>query len=379
MEQLPVDIYRNVADSFLNPADRSRLSRCNHFLRELFPRSLRIKIVSSRGDGCLQPEFFVSPADDLEKTIYAQDHLVYGKHYVFWTFDYNRGNKVYLGRHTRHGHKADSDGNSSHLYCLGLRPKRPNQFWEFIGGDAGDAVMWGEDVKLAVGGDSPCPRLPDSKRRGFLSCLTSTTGQHRWCILKEEDGDHMFTESENIQLVPCDEFVPGEDVAEKELIVHAIAEVCDDGEYLLHTPESCRDGNVATDGYHAVVNFKFWVNEGVMHFLADSMPFTLHIPILETDGRAIPPQRSPLSSLLVFRSARWGCVIYYMAVAADVSEGKRLDMNRFLTRVTDHPDHKVVYNGDEETVYIDVKNKAVERYAPSLEKDEETWKFILCW
>jgi hypothetical protein len=120
-----------------------------------------------------------------------------------------------------------------------------------------------------------------------------------------------------------------------------------------------------------------------MYFYAPMLPFSLGIPILDTDEDCSPChiyKVCPLANLLEIKSARWGCVIYYMAVAADVSEGKSLDMERFLGRVTDHRDHTVVYNTDDQMINIDVCNKKVNAQAPALARDDDAiWKFILTW
>lgn len=385
---LPDELLLYIANQFLNPAERSRLATCNRHLRNVLPTPLRIKVVSSRGDSSLQSEFFVSHLDgkkeDPNKFVLSHESLHFGRQYFLWTYDYERENKVFLGRHTRHGHKATANGDIQYMYTLGLRPRSPNQVWEFVGGENGDVVMWGEDIGMSVGGFNLKARQPDSNQRGLLSCLpgSSTTSAHttdqnsspsHWCVLGDEWGDH-----EKLQLVPCSMYVPGDDVKEQPLTVHAIPEVCGEGEYLLHAPSSRRDGEVTCEGYHVTVDFQFWIEDGIMNFLAPSLPFTLSIPILQTDERQ--SGQSPLANLLEIKSARWGCLIYYMAVAADVSEGMTLDMERFLRRVTDHPDHTVRYEPEHQSVYIDVCNKTVQRDAPCLLRDREaSWKFILSW
>jgi hypothetical protein len=385
MNELPNELLLHIADELLNPAERSRLSTCNRCLRELLPTSLRVKVVSSRGDGALQPEFFVSPADTDQPTriLTSNDNLRFGCSYHFWTFDYERNNNVYLGRHTRHGHKPDDNGDPQYLYTLGLRPRHPNQTWEVVGGENGDIVMWGEDIGLLGGGENPKLRQPDSDQRGLLSCLpsssSSTCRSPSWCTLDDEWG-----QNEKIQLLKCQDFVPRDDVKEKHLEIYAIPEVCDEGEYLLHSPWSQNDGAVGCEGYHVTVNFHFWIHAGLMYFYAPLLPFSLGIPILDTDEDGSPchiyGKLSPLANLLEIKSARWGCVIYYMAVAADVSEGKSLDMERFLGRVTDHRDHTVVYNTDDQMINIDVCNKKVNTQAPALARDNDAvWKFILSW
>ena len=371
---LPNDVIRLIADGLLNPAERARLSTCDRHLKELLPSPLRLKIVSSKGDSCLGPEFFISPVDQPSKLLELEDNLFYGHRYYFWSFDYERGNKVFLGRHTRHGRETDQNGDLQYLYTLGLRPCTPNQTWEIVGGTDGDTVFYGEDIGLTVGGENAKPRQPDSDQRGLLSCLPKTAGRSlSWCALQEEWGQH-----EKLQLLPCQQYIPSYKMTEKILGVHAIPEVCDEGEYLVHDPASIEKGRVCCEGFHVIVDFHFWIERGTMHFCSPVLPFTLGIPVLETD---IPkPNSSFLANLLEIKSARWGCVIYYMAVAADVSEGKPLDSERFLRRVTDHQDHNVVVNEAKDFVYIDVRNKKVNREAPAIPCDmNAVWKFILSW
>jgi hypothetical protein len=448
LDALPCDVLQQIADSYLNPAERSRLSSCSKRLNQLLPPLLRIKIVSAtsaslskqQGNGgnfqSLLPAFFVTPADCESKDdeydnsvsynhcsgtdgpscvkdrcLLSTDNLVFGQRYYFWTFDYQRGNKVYLGRHTRHGLKDQHTGMFQYSYSMGLRPRSPNQTWEVVSDGSeedGDVVMWGEDVGLSVGGTNPRPRLPDSNDRKLLSCLPfqeSMTDNNdnnpanaidnsgsSWCVVQEKWGP-----SERMQLLPIEQFVPGPDVLEKVLNINAIAEACDEGEYLLHSPESLRDGVATCDGFHVIVNFDFWVKKGVMHFFAPVLPFALGIPILETDycrnrkSNTHGSSKSPIANLLDIKSARWGCLIYYMAVAADVTEGKTLDMDRFLRRVTDHEDHSVQINERMDFVYIDVKGKKVNQQSTELPRQIISnstamapgsnccWSFVLSW
>ena len=182
---------------------------------------------------------------------------------------------------------------------------------------------------------------------------------------------------------------------QKKLIVHAIPEACDEGEYLLFSPASLRHGLAACDGHHVKVTLDHWIEKGIMHVRASALPFTLSIPILETDYGAETAMMtassitgfSPLANLFRIKSARWGCVIYYMAVAADVSEGKSFDMDRFLRRVTDHQDHTVKINSSKDLVYIDVRGKKVKQDAKELPRPANTlassgtdsWCFLLSW
>jgi hypothetical protein len=467
---LPCDVLHQIGNVYLNPLERSRLSSCTKVLNDLLPPLLRIKIVSSsagkqrgqeqQGDNnhfhCLMDAFFVTPVIDeeneddddesnedndydqvnnvnksqcknhlgMDRCLTAGDNLIYGQQYYLWTFDYQRGNRVYLGRHTRHGMKNTETGMLQHRYSIGLRPKSPNQTWQVTGNnnnDDGDVVMWGDDVGLLVGGNNPHPRLPDSHERTLLSCRhnvddpspsmadednnsnnvnNSNTSRSpstaTWCTVQSEWGIH-----ERLQLLPVDQFVPGPDVDEKELNVHAIPEACDEGEYLLHSPASLRDGLPVCDGFHVIVKFDFWMEKGVMNFYAPVLPFALGIPILESDyctdsdGHCRPwsaKTTGPISNLLDIKSARWGCLIYYMAVAADITEGKTLDMDRFLRRVTDHEDHTVRINQRMDYVYIDVKGKKVNQNAPEIPRHFRNstnyesskngvapWCFVLSW
>ena len=365
----------------------------------------------------------------MDRCLLANDNLIYGQQYYLWTFDYTRGNRVYLGRHTRHGIKDTQTGIIQHRYSMGLRPKTPNQTWTVVGPtkEDGDVVMWGDNVGLSVGGNNPHPRLPDSHERQLLSCLhdlntdsatttttppstatavsptatgtttnnNNNTSSSTWCTVSKEWGIN-----EMLQLLPVDQFVPGPDVEEKELNVHAIPEACDEGEYLLHSPKSLQDGLPTCDGFHVIVKFDFWMEKGVMNFYAPVLPFALGIPILESDyctdsdGYCHPwnsKTTGPISNLLDIKSARWGCLIYYMAVAADITEGKTLDMDRFLRRVTDHEDHTVRINQRMDYVYIDVKGKKVDQNAPEIPRHFNTtenntnknglapWCFVLSW
>lgn len=369
---LPKELLLQVTDELLNPAERGRLSGCNQQLKALLPNSLRVKILCADGNATLQPDFFVSPADAPGRLLEASQNLVYGSEYLFWSYDYKRGNKTYLGRHTRHAHEPDENGELGYLYTVALRPCHPNQAWQVVGGNNGDTVMWGEDISLSVAGKNPKPRQPDSMDRGSLCCLPDSRGP-LWYVMHGNCG-----ETDKLALMPSSQYIPPKDVQPKKLFVHAIPDVCDEGEYLLHSPKSEMNGTICCEGYHVIVDFNFWIAEGVMYFCAPVLPFKLGIPILETD--VLRPEMSPLANLLKIKSARWGCVIYYMAVAADVGEGKPLDMARFVDRVTDHRDHQVKVNDKRDLVYIEVLKKRVNTKAMSLPKEENSvWRFILSW
>jgi hypothetical protein len=80
-----------------------------------------------------------------------------------------------------------------------------------------------------------------------------------------------------------------------------------------------------------------------MYFQAKLLPFALGIPIMQLDHRFFNKNKHPIANLFESYSARWGCIKYYMATAADVGEGCRLNMDSFLRGVTDHDEHSVVY------------------------------------
>jgi hypothetical protein len=131
----------------------------------------------------------------------------------------------------------------------------------------------------------------------------------------------------------------------KTIPIHALADVCDNGFCFLYSPEHLQGGTTQYEGAHAHVSFYFWTLEGIMYFQALVLPFCLGIPIVQDDDPIqweTHTQASPLQCLYDTYSARWGCIKYYMATAADVKEGRALDLERFCRHVTDHEDHTVV-------------------------------------
>lgn len=129
----------------------------------------------------------------------------------------------------------------------------------------------------------------------------------------------------------------------KELDIHPVPNICDNGYCFLYSPEQLRHGTTGFEGAHAHVKFYFWTIDGIMYFHALALPFCLGVPIVQDDDPIMgKSQASPLQCLYDTYSARWGCLKYYLATAADVGEGRPLDMARFLMHVTDHEDHTVV-------------------------------------
>jgi hypothetical protein len=323
-------LVQHIANTYLSPLERSFLSCCNKCLYNLLPPLLQISISSpcineldhfpsNEGrlldSGILRnvvKDVFVTPQDALEdengdlfrlslgkncfhdcgyaeiiapsvfalydQTLKASERLVYGRRYYFWSFDYERSNFVFLGRHTRHAGKDDSRVE----YSLAARPLLPNQSWEIIATNndkhPGDVVQWGDNVGLTVAGDNPHPRRPDSMRRSLLSCLsnddhhpysTGTTNslyirdKWNWCFVQD---NMKLGPNEILVLLPSTQYISTHVVTEsKKLIVHAIPEACDEGEYQLYSPASLRYGQAACDGLHIKLNFEHWIEKGIMY------------------------------------------------------------------------------------------------------------------
>jgi len=377
---MPNDILLTIANQFLTPVERSWLSSCNRRFRNILSTPLRLKIVNSKGDATLQQGFFVSPADqhdDFTNYIFSHENLEFGKKYYFWTFDYELGNRVYLGRHTRHrsSHNEDID-----YYTLGLRPCTPNQFWMITGGKDGDKVIWGDSIGLFVEGITVNVKSLErnATKSGCLSCYvvpssTDTSGIGQWIVL----GDNEDGAKENLQLMPCPMFASIQDITEQILSVHAIPEACENGSRLMFSPESEKTGKVCCDGKHGIVDFYFWVSQGIIHVQARILPFALGIPILQSDPQC--PGLSPLANLLAIDSARWDCLVYYIATAADFGNGNVLDMERFLQHVKGCPNHAVVYDDIIRVASIVVRDNEVIRIdAPEVRQDANAiWKYML--
>jgi len=123
----------------------------------------------------------------------------------------------------------------------------------------------------------------------------------------------------------------------------------DDGwvpSYSVYPPTATNTGRCC------LVDFSVRITHGILHFKAVSLPFALAIPIVEQDRPYLQQSRHHwnestttatriIASLFESYSARWGCIKYYMATAADVDEGCALDMDQFLQRFTSHPDHRI--------------------------------------
>jgi hypothetical protein len=164
---------------------------------------------------------------------------------------------------------------------------------------------------------------------------------------EDEVEDHQVAQEEEEEELEDDPGPPSilPKIRAKTIPIHAVANVCDNGFCFLYSPEHLQGGTTHYEGAHAHVSFYFWTLEGIMYFQALVLPFCLGIPIVQDDDPIqweTHTQASPLQCLYDTYSARWGCIKYYMATAADVKEGRALDLERFCRYVTDHEDHTVV-------------------------------------
>lgn len=377
-ESLPPElIYSNIGQ-FLNPRDRSSLSKTNRYHERILPNPLLIKIFSKSSNSALEPKFHVSRWNDPTGMLLTTDNLVFGEKYVFWKYDYSRENRVFLGRN---GQKRLHSEHPHYMYTLGLRPRQPDQFWSVIkNGKEGEVVPFEESVGLKVGGENLTRHRPDSTDEMFLSAHTLTMGAFWYCIQQNWGKD------EHLQLIRCEDYVAIDEVVEKELIIHAIPDLID-GCYSMYSPKSLKNGRAACELFHANVQFLYWIEGGMMFFqtLEKSLNFTFGVPILEEDHIIteldnMHPIISPLKVLLKKNSSRWWAVKHFMSTVADVTEGRGdSDLQAFMRTVKDHEDHEIIFDESANLVFIKVKDAIVEKNFPDFCRDEkEKWEFLLC-
>jgi len=142
------------------------------------------------------------------------------------------------------------------------------------------------------------------------------------------------------------------------------------------------------------VEFSFWITMGILYFKAHSLSFALAIPVVKPDREFFDAshqeeeqqgeesQAQPIINLYESYSARWGCIKYYMATAADVGEGCPFNLDVFLRGVTDHVDHRVEQL-DHDIIAIQMKASST-IVDPTLVKDiprddSRIWKFFFSW
>jgi hypothetical protein len=144
------------------------------------------------------------------------------------------------------------------------------------------------------------------------------------------------------------------------------------------------------NGRIASVEFSFWVDKGILYLKAYSLSFALAIPVVKLDREFFDasekkkeecPEAQPIINLFESYSARWGCIKYYMATAADVGEGCAFNLDIFLRGVTDHEDHLVEESEDVVAIKMKEASTVVD---PSLvtdvpRDDSRIWKFFFSW
>lgn len=361
--------------------------------------------------------------------------LAYNTPYVFWRFDYREECPVYLGRHLRQTLRDTSP--MQYRYTLGLRPHKANQYWKVLspensegdatgnGADANAAreISWKQsDVKFIVAGFDNRSGQPDSTEEHRLMAHTRTRHEGgdawTWHAAKDEPPASNSTIYSIFQLqqisarhpssVPksCRRWPSSHNSNEVkyQVATQAIPDICDKGAYLLYSPRKweshlspCHSHqspglssrrslatpsnptNQNNDGRSAVIEFSFWVASGVLHFKAHLLPFTLAVPIMQLDRKYFEKDLGPITNLFESYSARWGCIKYYMATAADVGEGCVLNMGIFLRGVTDHDEHAVNYDTRTEVVSISMHD-TVDTEIPDLERDDsQIWRFFFSW
>jgi hypothetical protein len=174
------------------------------------------------------------------------------------------------------------------------------------------------------------------------------------------------------------------------LAVSSIPDICDKGAYLYYSPQRWKphkktiannnnNNNNVGDGHRcAIIEFHFWITKGVMYFRAPLLPFTLGIPIMTLDRSFFVAHLGVVANLFESYSARWGCIKYYMATAADVGEGCALNMESFLRGVTDHEEHRVIQKRPD-LVYIDMQDE-VDTEVPDIARDDsQVYRFFFSW
>lgn len=369
MNQLPVALLYEIVD-YLNPRERQRFSGTNQEHRYLFPTPLIVKITSKPSGSALHERFFVSPRRNPRKMFLDHEELLFEEDYLFWTYDYQRENKVYL---SRHGQKLLNTEYIQYMFTMGLRPKRPTQFVRIKGGIAGTKVPFSTSVGLDIGGTSPIRHTPNSRDRMYLSSQALTVGA-LWYAIQQKWGN-----DEKLQLYRCRDYGEKDDRTTR-LIVHAIPDISD-GPCSLYSPKSLKDGRAACELHHVNVRFHFWVVGGVLCFHAlVGVPFSFGVPMLEEDHAvAIKDPVDCLKLLLKKNSSRWWAIKHYMSVAAEIQAGTVIKVEDFMRTVKDHEDHTILRDESKNLVYIQVQDAIVEKRIPDYPKIEDAvWEFLSC-
>ena len=277
LDDLPDDVIARCLGEMLNPMETCHLSMCSHRLNRLFPSPLVIQIVSNSNGSYLRQPFFVSraagtesipttrhnptsvkalisssslrltdlpplpPVEDFRERakedwpsptapgpemtpsssmLHSTDKLQHNVQYYFWSFDYERNNRVYLERQVRITDYKEINGNYKYGYTVGLAPatveatsmsslttngmntndcqenqtsphlpsktepqqpwrKRPPQTWKIVPTsdthnfmNTTNVMEWGDSICLQVTGANPRPEQPDSDQIGYLSATS---------------------------------------------------------------------------------------------------------------------------------------------------------------------------------------------------------------
>ena len=443
IDTLPTELALNIAN-FLNPAERWRFSVTSRRYRELLPVWHRIKIHSPSSHSTLKSNFYVSPASTPDQPLLHETEIIdgdqsspsssgesllqYGVEYLFWTYDYERENVVFLGRH---GQKLLYQEDPRYLYTLGLRPMKPNQTWKILphkgSGPSvseeeasteaasplceGEPVPYTSSICLTVAGRHPKPYRPDSSTRLYLSAHSLSSGalwyvihNKEWCIDEQlqilpsaqypalKSSAALSSSGETLEELSGtaaprldadateDDKSHDSSIAERELVIHAIPDILDGG-CSLYSPQSMKHGEAACMLHHTVIRCHFWIQDGILTFHAfTSLKFKFGVPILEEDQvDYAAPQEGPLAILLKKNSSRWWAIKHYMSTAVDVEEGRAIKMDVFLRDSKDHEDHTILYDEEKQFVHIDVQDAVVDTGFPDVAWDKDAvWKFLLC-
>lgn len=332
--------------------------------------------------------------------------LYFDQPYALWRFDEEEHSPVYLGRHLRQTDQQPPGKPSQYHFTLGLAPDGPFQAWTFVattspeGGTKGPRTpVSNASFSLRVHGTNPRSGQPDSCEKHVLVCRMRTNheGGPTWAwFTKEEEQDEpspgppsstraleeegtrpstaAWTSDQLFVRKASDLPALGRPMAVFPLATQAIPEITDKGAYNLYRPERwkahlspcCFSSSSPSkpptllrtlpySGRSAVIEFSFWAEETTLYFRAFHLPFSLAVPIMDLDRTYFSPQLGPIANLFASYSARWNCIKYYMATAADVGEGCPLHMGRFLEGVTDHEEHQVDYDESKQVVSILMK------------------------
>lgn len=145
-----------------------------------------------------------------------------------------------------------------------------------------------------------------------------------------------------------------EKMAEEKRCPYTIPVINDRNLCLIYSPTNLRNGTIIPYNIGAIVEFEMWIVDGYLRVKAESLPFTFGVPILVEDGTTQVDScvSAPLCSWQP-HSARFDCVIYYLAAAADALDGAAPNTRVFMERVPKHREHRVVCHSPNQ-IFIEV-------------------------